>query len=367
MKTLERTMILAASALALVVGGCGGATVSQQLVDARQTMNQARAGLASELEPDEVRQAERLLDRAEQAADGSEQEQHFAYLADRQARVAMANAQRMHVGQQMTQVQDEYRRELESAAIAQNDRLRIVQQDLQNVRRELADRGDVIDEHTRELQAREQELAAREAQLMAEREARLEAERRAADAMSRLAELAQVREERDETIITLSGEVLFETGRATLRPEARQRLEAVATALRTQPDRRVRIEGHTDSRGSDDDNMELSRQRARAVRQLMVEEGVDPSRLEAVGRGETEPIADNRSPEGRANNRRVEIVLEQAPEPQQAAGQAPGEPQASRTPTAPEEAQQQEPGQQEPGQQEPQASRTPRDEPISQR
>lgn len=339
MKTLERTMILAACALALAMAGCGGAAISDQLVNARQTMQQARAGVAVQLEPDEVRQAQLLLNRAEAAPDGSETEQHYAYLADRRARVAIANAQRQHVSIQMDELQVQYRRELESAAIDRSERIGIVQADLENVRRELAQRGDVIDEHTQALQAREQELAEREAQLMAEREARLEAERRASDAMARLAEMAEVREERNETIITLSGEVLFETGRATLRPDARQRLDAVATALRTQPERRIRVEGHTDSRGSDDANMELSRQRARAVREFFVTAGIEPSRVEAVGRGETEPIADNRSAEGRANNRRVEIVLEPVPaQPRQASQTDRNAPQAARTPAGMEPA-----------------------------
>jgi outer membrane protein OmpA-like peptidoglycan-associated protein len=312
MMTYQRSwMIAGASALAslLASGGCGSAAVSPELVDARRTVQEARNSLAADLEPDELRQAEQLLGQAEHAANGTEREQYLAYLADRRARVAMANARQTHVAHQMDEAEARYHRDLESVTIARIDRLRATRHELEDVRSELAERGDLVDARTRQLQARERELAEREAQLTAEREARLEAEQRAAGAMARLAELAQIRDEADETIITLSGEVLFETGRAEVRPTARQRLQAVADALATQPDRRIRIEGHTDSRGSDDDNMELSRERARAVRQFMVDRGIEASRVEAAGRGETEPIADNRSPEGRANNRRVEIVL----------------------------------------------------------
>lgn len=301
---------------ALLATTACGASISPQLEQARQTMNEAEQSLAARLEPDEVREAERLLAQAERASDGSEDERHYAYLADRQARLAMANARAAHVRNQTQEAHAEYVDELEDATIARNralevqgDALADVRSELGDVRSELEERGDTLDARTEELQAREQELAQREAELVAERERRAEAERRAADAMSRLSELAQVREEQNETIITLSGEVLFEYDQAELRPNARQRLEAVAAALRAQPDRSIRVEGHTDSRGSDGYNEDLSRRRAEAVRRFLVEQGVEEGRVSAVGRGEAEPVAPNGSPEGRANNRRVEIVL----------------------------------------------------------
>ncbi|HJL15330.1 MAG TPA: OmpA family protein [Sandaracinaceae bacterium LLY-WYZ-13_1] len=311
-----RLTISIAAGLALAVAGCGGAAVSPQLADARDAMQQARSGLAGELEPDQLREAERILERAEAASDGSEREQHHAYLADRRIRVAMADAERQHVQNQLEQEQEQYRAQLEETTIERNraledrrESLRDIRGQLEEVREELDERGDTLDARTEELRAREQELARREAELVAEREARREAERRAAAAMSRLRELAEVREEQNDTIITLSGEVLFRTGEHELRPNSRQRLTAVADALKAQPDRRVVVEGHTDARGSDADNRELSRERADAVRAFLVERGVESDRVEAVGRGESEPVADNDTPTGRANNRRVEIIL----------------------------------------------------------
>ena len=72
----------------------------------------------------------------------------------------------------------------------------------------------------------------------------------------------------------------------------------------------VQVDGHTDSVGSDEDNMRLSQGRADSVRSYLVTQGVPSARIKAVGRGESMPIADNKSPEGRANNRRVEIIVQ---------------------------------------------------------
>lgn len=83
--------------------------------------------------------------------------------------------------------------------------------------------------------------------------------------------------------------------------------------LNEQPERRVEIEGHTDAEGADGFNMQLSRERAEQVRSYLIQRGVDASRITAVGYGETRPIADNDTVEGRANNRRVEIVLKPLP------------------------------------------------------
>jgi len=301
--------------LAIAVGGCG-ASISPQLVEARGTLSDAEGSLAARLEPDELLEAQRLLALAEQQADGSEAERHYAYLADRHAQVAMAHARTAHLRAQVTAEQDAYIDELEDTTIArsraldaQGRALADVQSQLSDVRTALGERGSTLDAQTRELRERERELAQREAELRAERERREEAERRAAEAMARLSELAQIREEANETVITLSGEVLFETNRAEVRGTAQRRLEAVAEALRAQPDRRITVVGHTDTRGSATHNEELSRRRAEAVMGFLVEQGIPAERISALGRGESQPIAPNDTPEGRANNRRVEIVL----------------------------------------------------------
>ena len=112
-----------------------------------------------------------------------------------------------------------------------------------------------------------------------------------------------------DTGLFRTSRVPFDFGEATLLPEARRVLAAVADVLRRYPDLRVRVGGHTDAVSSDAFNLRLSGARAGAVRDYLVGAGVDASRLEAVGYGEAEPIATNETETGRALNRRVEFVV----------------------------------------------------------
>lgn len=101
----------------------------------------------------------------------------------------------------------------------------------------------------------------------------------------------------------------FETASATIKTESISDLDSIADVLLDNPTLNVYIEGHTDNVGADDDNMALSQKRADAVKAYLVGKGVDATRLESKGYGETQPIADNSTPEGRALNRRVEVKL----------------------------------------------------------
>jgi outer membrane protein OmpA-like peptidoglycan-associated protein len=143
----------------------------------------------------------------------------------------------------------------------------------------------------------------------AEHNARLEADARAQEAISKLANVAAVKKEARGTIITLSGSVLFASGRSALLPTAREKLDQVAEALKTSQDHQITIQGYTDSRGSDQKNQDLSLKRAQAVRDYLTQRGVPPDKLKAEGMGSANPIDSNDTTEGRANNRRVEIVV----------------------------------------------------------
>jgi outer membrane protein OmpA-like peptidoglycan-associated protein len=128
--------------------------------------------------------------------------------------------------------------------------------------------------------------------------------------LAALAKVMAVKEDARGSVITLSGSVLFRTNEATLMPGAQARLDQVAEALLASPGRNVLVEGFTDSQGSDQSNMDLSQRRADAVRSYLVQRGCDATRIQGHGIGEGRPVADNATAEGRANNRRVEIVLE---------------------------------------------------------
>ena len=104
-------------------------------------------------------------------------------------------------------------------------------------------------------------------------------------------------------------DVVFETGKADLKPGAAQRLQPLAQYLQANPNVKVRIDGHTDAQGSDAYNQQLSQARAQSVRNALAGMGVSGDRITAVGHGESSPIADNRNAAGRQQNRRVEVTL----------------------------------------------------------
>ena len=104
-------------------------------------------------------------------------------------------------------------------------------------------------------------------------------------------------------------DVVFETGKADLKAGSAQRLQPLAQYLQANPAVKVRIDGHTDSQGTDAYNQQLSQARAEAVRTALAGMGVASDRITAVGHGETQPVADNKIAAGRQQNRRVEVTL----------------------------------------------------------
>jgi outer membrane protein OmpA-like peptidoglycan-associated protein len=104
--------------------------------------------------------------------------------------------------------------------------------------------------------------------------------------------------------------VLFASGQSSLLANARPKLDEVAQALEKSEADTFVVEGHTDSRGSESTNQELSYRRAQTVRDYLVERGVPSEKIRAVGHGKARPVADNGTADGRANNRRVEIVIQ---------------------------------------------------------
>ncbi|MBT7999105.1 OmpA family protein [Planktomarina temperata] len=112
-----------------------------------------------------------------------------------------------------------------------------------------------------------------------------------------------------ELIVTMPQDILFALDSAAVRSDLRRDLGVVAGNLQAYPNSTISIEGHTDNTGTANYNRILSQRRANAVADILVNNGVPPARLYAVGRGENEPVASNLSVTGRAQNRRVEIVI----------------------------------------------------------
>ena len=111
-----------------------------------------------------------------------------------------------------------------------------------------------------------------------------------------------------ETGKFVTNNILFETGKATLKSESMEEIMKVADYMKKNPTARFEVQGHTDNQGSDKVNDPLSQQRAEAVVKALEEQGVDPFNLRPVGKGSHEPVADNSTDEGRAKNRRVEFI-----------------------------------------------------------
>lgn len=123
-------------------------------------------------------------------------------------------------------------------------------------------------------------------------------------------QLRDMNAKRDERGLVLTlGDVLFDVNRSTLKPGATSTIDRLAAFLKDSQSRSVVIEGHTDSTGSDDYNLELSKMRADAVRTALVERGVRADQIRADGKGETAPVASNDNAGGRQQNRRVEIIV----------------------------------------------------------
>lgn len=289
--SLNRTNVLLICGLCAAASACGSSAPTRELVDARRAYNVAEVSQAPQLKPDELLTARQALARAEQAHNddpGSDQEAHFAYLAQRKAQIAVADAEEAAAKNNESKSEESYREQLQRAATGNRE----------------------------QLQQNQQQLNATQAELEKERAARAAAEAKVAEALKSLAQVATVNEEQRGTVITLSGSVLFPSGNDQLSPLARQSLDRVASVLTDQPaEKAITVEGYTDSRGADNFNQELSQRRAEAVRGYLVTRGVPTERIQAAGRGEASPIATNDTAEGRATNRRVEIVIGAAKAP----------------------------------------------------
>ena len=291
---MKTNSLLIAVACAGVFTSCA-ATVPFELVNAREAYRRASTGPAAIAAPAELHVANYALAEAEQSFQrdpDSYRTRDLAYVAERKAQLAEATASIANQQKSQAQAKNDYQ-------AAQGKVVAKTKQDLSQTRSALA--------------ASERSGEATAERLSAEKDARAAADQRVADAQAALAKLAAVKEEARGMVITLSGSVLFASNRAILLPEARTRLDQVAEVLLTTRERHLNVEGYTDSQGSVNYNLDLSQRRAAAVRSYLVERGYQGDLIQAHGFGKESPVADNSSAEGRANNRRVEIVIQHEP------------------------------------------------------
>jgi outer membrane protein OmpA-like peptidoglycan-associated protein len=160
-----------------------------------------------------------------------------------------------------------------------------------------------------ESQAQAEALQAKEAAARAETDrVRKAAEAERAELLEQLNRVLETKDTPRGLVVNMA-DVLFDTGKYELRPEAREKLAKLSGVLALHPDLQLDVEGHTDSTGSQDFNQTLSEQRAQSVARYLVEQGVPGRNVKSTGMGDSQPIADNSTADGRQKNRRVEIIV----------------------------------------------------------
>jgi outer membrane protein OmpA-like peptidoglycan-associated protein len=290
MKHIKASWITVATSAALLgLAGCETAP------DSSAVLEQARAAVAeAEADPNVTKFAPTELDRARKLlinAEGSAKEKgakdktaaHYAYLATQMARISQQRAQEQVATARVKAGETERQKILLSARENEaNQALAQAQQARSEAQGALA----------------QVQQAQSESQKAQEESQRLAA----------LLENMQASQTSRGIVLTLD-DVLFDTGKAQLKPGAQRSIEQITAFLNENPDRRVQIEGFTDSQGSDDYNLELSQSRADAVAMAIIQRGVDAQRVRALGYGEGYPVASNENAGSRQLNRRVEIIV----------------------------------------------------------
>lgn len=299
-------------------------TVTTAARQAVQTAEDARLLAMSRIEDDRLAQERRAAaEREAQARAEAEQEAQLRQQAEealreadrlrREADSLRAEAETQRAAAQAQQAEAERQRMDAEAQRAEAERQRL-EAEMQRRRAEdaaaaaAAARQEALDQ--KNLAETEAARARREAE-EADR-LRTQAEHDRAEMRDRLeTQLNRVLETTNTArgLIVNMSDVLFDTGQYTLKPSTRETLARISGILSMQSDLRIEVEGHTDDVGTDAYNQVLSEQRAQTVRSYLVEQGIGPDSISAIGLGEARPKADNQTAEGRRQNRRVELIV----------------------------------------------------------
>jgi outer membrane protein OmpA-like peptidoglycan-associated protein len=283
-RTVVGTFPIIVASLVAGLGACAATRMPpRELTDARDEVLEARDS-ASRLDPTDVHEADLALLNAERAWQNdpdSPSSIDLALIAQRKAQIAVAEAQ----AAQSTIQAIAARRQIQTLATTQ----------LANVEGQLGQTERQLDQTQDQLQHQRARLT--------------EVETKLKDARATIAKIATVRDDARGMVITLQGELLFKTGQWDLKPAALAKLDEIAQALKGD-EQTIDVVGYTDNVGVRANNMDLSQKRASSVRDYLAEKGVPQDLIRAEGRGPDDPAADNGSVEGRATNRRVEIIVE---------------------------------------------------------
>lgn len=239
-------------------------------------------------------QEQALLDAKEKLADEQARaEREVASLREKQEKLAAAVAEQAGAEKEAARLREEQEK-LAAAAAEQAG----AEKEAARLREEHEKLAALAAEQARAEQA-EREVA----------RLRAEHEKSRAELATTLSRLAKVHEESRGIIVTLPGNIFFDVNKADVKPAMQMQLMKIAKELAEVPDLYLLIEGHTDSGGSNEYNLSLSESRARSVQTILLTGGIAAERMEIKGYGASKPIASNSTPGGRAQNRRVEIVL----------------------------------------------------------
>lgn len=295
----------AAFSLVALLAACATPRSDPALINARDAVDQmARDPMVTRYAAAEATRAQQALRRAEAAAlseRGRDEVAHRSYVAQQLAAAAVAHADARNAEQRLQQANSARERIILEArtrdATAAQSQAQRAQQEAQQAQQQA---------QQAEQQAQQAQQAQR--QVSAAQMAAAEQERRAQELQRQLQEFSTKQTDRG-SVVTLGSDVLFDFNKAELRPGARRSVQRLAEVLQQHPDRKVTVEGFTDSTGSAEYNMELSRRRAEAVRDALAREGVPEENIEVTPHGQDYPVADNATATGRQMNRRVEIII----------------------------------------------------------
>lgn len=324
MKTILRISFLAA--LVLLTACTTAPKKDLALEQVRSQLDELKANdeLAG-YAPLALGEAERALRTAETSKGNDTYRIHLIYMADRSIQIARAIAQHEQLEDEYIRLNDVRNEMLLRASQMETDQARAeaeqarmmsqaTAEDARRAREEVHQAEQREAESSRSAQQAQEEAAQARALAassvteadLARREAELATEQ--ANTLRRQLENLQLRQTESGVVVTL-GDVLFQTGETELRVEAMDSLVEVVDLLQSEPDKEIRIEGHTDSTGNEETNLKISQQRADSVLSALVSLGVDAQRITSAGMGQDFPIATNETEDGRAQNRRVDVIL----------------------------------------------------------